>query len=344
MAQLTIATLQPEMHAATGPLRKASIRRQQRFDIQYRTFIQSIAMIKNQITLKQLEAFAFVADTGTFRKAAAALGTTQPNISVRIASLEETLGVVLMHRDAGSVRLTEKGQEILADARRVLRTTEELLETAGRRDLIEERLRLGVTELIAATWLHRFMRAFREMYPKVRFELTIDLSQEIENQLSAGQLDLAILTEPFRTKSTGVIPLGSYAYGWVTTPQVADQLGQRPDMATVHAQGILSHGKHTLASISLRKHLEAQRLHPAYVIHSSSISSALNMAIDGMGVALLPRALFEPVVASGGLSEVVCDWNAPPLNFFSRFDKRSAPLFVERAANLTADIAADHKE
>ncbi len=98
--------------------------------------------------------------------------------------------------------MTEKGEEVLSDARRVLRATEALLQTVDRHDLIEERLRLGVTELIAATWLHGFMREFRTIYPKVRFEMTIDLSREIENLLSAGQLDLAILTEPFRTKST----------------------------------------------------------------------------------------------------------------------------------------------
>ena len=65
-------------------------------------------MIRNQITLKQIEALVYVADLGTFRKAAAALGTTQPNISVRIAAMEDTLNIVLMHRDAGAVRLTEK--------------------------------------------------------------------------------------------------------------------------------------------------------------------------------------------------------------------------------------------
>ena len=45
-------------------------------------------MIKSRITLKQLEAFVFVVDLGSFRQAAVALGTTQPNISARIAALE----------------------------------------------------------------------------------------------------------------------------------------------------------------------------------------------------------------------------------------------------------------
>ncbi|MGB1338026.1 MAG: LysR family transcriptional regulator, partial [Planktomarina sp.] len=77
-------------------------------------------MIKSQITLKQLEAFAFVVDTGTFRAAAFALGTTQPNISARITALESALNVTLLIRDAGSVRLTADGEKLLVKTREVL--------------------------------------------------------------------------------------------------------------------------------------------------------------------------------------------------------------------------------
>ena len=115
-------------------------------------------MIKSQITLKQLEALVAVVDLGSFRKAAANLGTTQPNISNRIATLEDSLGVILMHRDAGSVRLSEKGKTLVTAARKVLWDAEALLELADRQDLVADRMRLGVTELVACTWLHPFLR------------------------------------------------------------------------------------------------------------------------------------------------------------------------------------------
>jgi len=51
-------------------------------------------------------------DAGTFRAAASALGTTQPNISARITALETALDVTLLVRDAGSVRLTADGEKL----------------------------------------------------------------------------------------------------------------------------------------------------------------------------------------------------------------------------------------
>jgi len=81
-------------------------------------------------SLKQLEAFIWVADLGSFNKAADRLNTTQPNISSRISTLETALNVTLMERDAGSVRVTSKGQELLKHAREVLQKSEALLVAA----------------------------------------------------------------------------------------------------------------------------------------------------------------------------------------------------------------------
>ena len=296
-------------------------------------------MIKNKITLKQLEALVYVADTGTFRKAAAALGTTQPNVSVRIATMEDTLQTVLMHRDAGSVQLTEKGAEILAAARETLRAAEALLEVAERQDLVEERLRLGVTELIASTWLHGFLRALKAEYPALRVELIVDLAVEIENQLAAGQLDLALLTEPFRTTVTGVVPLGSSRYGWIASPEMADQLPATPTIADLQALGIISHGKHTLASGALRKVLQDRDLAAERIVHSSSLTSCVNMVVDGMGIALVPRPIYRDRLAAGQVVELDCGWGPEPLRFFARYDAARAPLFVAKAAALSAKIA-----
>ena len=80
-----------------------------------------------KLTLKQIEAFVWVCDLGSFRRAAERLNTTQPNISSRISALEEALGVRLMERDAGSVRILPKGREVLLRARDVLRSTETLV-------------------------------------------------------------------------------------------------------------------------------------------------------------------------------------------------------------------------
>lgn len=98
-----------------------------------------------KINLKQLEAFVWVADLGSFRKAADRLNTTQPNVSSRIALLEGAMKRKLMERDAGSVRLTSKGIQMLDYARKVLQAADAFSDAAAEPSLIDGTLRLGVT-------------------------------------------------------------------------------------------------------------------------------------------------------------------------------------------------------
>lgn len=291
-------------------------------------------MIKSQITLKQLEAFISVVDMGTFRRAADALGTTQPNISTRIAALETTLGTVLMHRDAGSVRLTEKGATLLEAARKVLLAGEDFLAIAGRQDLIDDRLRLGVTELVACTWLHDFLRAFQRLYPNVRVELDVNLSVEIEKDLVANQLDLALQTGPFKRKIAGTLPLGQAPYCWVVAPTLAAPTG----FADLFDGPVISHGRDTRASAGLAEHARAQGVAVNQIVHSSSLTSCVAMAVDGMGPALLPKAMVAEDIAAGRLQEFTCGWLPETLALFARFDPKRTPHFVRDAAELAMSL------
>ncbi len=295
-------------------------------------------MIKSQITLKQLEAFAFVVDTGSFRAAATALGTTQPNISSRISALEMALDVALLYRDAGSVRLTEKGRELLVLTRDILRAGEALLEAAGRQELIEERLRLGVTELVACTWLQTFLRLLRQEYPNLRVELEVDLSLQIEERLREGRIDLALQNGPFAFQATGEQALAEEPYVWVANTDLANELAGGASVARFFDKAVLTHARHTSAARALHE-LAATGVYDAgKIIHSSALSACLPMVNEGLGVALLPRSLVSEEMKDGRLQSLKSDWIAPPLSFFARFNADRAPRFVAKACEIAASV------
>ncbi|MEM7378339.1 MAG: LysR family transcriptional regulator, partial [Pseudomonadota bacterium] len=135
------------------------------------------------ITLKQLETFVAVADLGGFGRAAERLSTTQPNVSSRIAALEDALGGSVLVRDSGTARLTALGERTLARAREVLDARDALIDTAARPQLHAGSLRIGVTEVIAATWLGDLLDALRAELPNVLVELTVGLSVELTDAL-----------------------------------------------------------------------------------------------------------------------------------------------------------------
>lgn len=216
--------------------------------------------------------------------------------------MEAMLGVVQMHRDAGSVRVTDKGTELLAAARKLLDAGEEFLEIAVRHDLIEDRLRSGVTEIAACTWLHDYLRAFKAMYPAVRVELDVNLLVELEKDLVAGQLDLALQKGPFMREMAGTSPLGSYPHTWVAAPA----LGTFSGFKSLFDGPVISHGRNTRASAALAEHALNLGSAVNQIVQSSSLSSCVAMAVDGMGPALLKREIVGDDITAGRLVEVDC--------------------------------------
>lgn len=291
-------------------------------------------MIKSRVTLKQLEAFAFVVDTGTFRAAASALGTTQPNISARITALETALNVVLLIRDSGPLRLTSDGEKLLLKTREVLWAGEALIEAAGRQDLIEETLRLGVTELVACTWLQGFLRLMKDAYPKLRIQLEVDLSTAIEGHLMEGQLDLALQTGPFKIKTYASETLGEERYCWVANTELRRRLGPKPALDQLFDLTIITHAKHTQACAALHDMAQTRGLDRARIVHSSALSACRPMVLEGLGVALLPERLVTSDITAGALHEIHSDWLPDPLQFHARYAPARTARYVGQAAKI----------
>ena len=291
------------------------------------------------LSLKQLEAFVLAADLGSFSKAANRLNTTQPNISLRIASLETTLDTVLMERDAGSVRLTTRGRDLLVYARRVLRATEDLKIASANAASLEGVLRLGVTEMIVHTWLSDFLQRLTETFPSIAVELTVDLSVTLDKELADRTLDLAFQSGPFDHVASGNEDLGTYPLTWVASPAVAEKFSGSVGLEELLAFPILTHAKNTRPFAEVDAHLRQASGVIPHLVPSNNLSACLHMTAKGMGIATLLKAMVIEDLKSGRLVEVDYPWKPKPLTFCARYDAERAPKFVSVAATLAREVA-----
>jgi DNA-binding transcriptional LysR family regulator len=145
-----------------------------------------------------LRAFVAVADCGGFHRAAERLNLTQSTISQQIKRLELETERPLFRRTTRSVALTDDGEMLLGDARRLLQ-----LEEAARHRLAAPRLsgtvRLGVVEEVAGGSLPSALRRFATLHPSVKLEVQIDVSAELIGRLDAGRLDVVFAKRPLGT-------------------------------------------------------------------------------------------------------------------------------------------------
>jgi DNA-binding transcriptional LysR family regulator len=287
-------------------------------------------------TLKQLESFVWVAKLGSFRATAERLHTTQPNISVRIAQLEAAIGSRLLHRGSGSVTLTGSGQALLGYAERVLLAADEFTQRTGGSDQETGLMRLGVAELIAQTWLHEYLRRLRQLFPRVDVELKIDLTVNLREELVARTLDLGLLNGPISNFAITNIELGSVPYVWVASPQLAIE---GTGIAALARHAILTHARNTRHHVEVAAYFRENCKGAMRIVPSSSLAACLRMAVDGLGIAPVPRTVAEAALAAGGLVTVDHDWLPTPLAFTASFAHTPANFLLGRAAELARDCA-----
>jgi DNA-binding transcriptional LysR family regulator len=289
------------------------------------------------VNLKLIEAFVSVADLGTFRRAAERLNTTQPNISTRIAQLEHLLGVSLMERDAGSVRLTLKGQALLAPARAVLGAVDAMLAAVGDDRLFSGVLRLGVSEMVAHTWLRDFLIAMKAQFPGLDVELTVDLSVNLSRALFARDLDLVFQSGPFDRPARGSVALGRSPYAWVAAPSLGLATGDVLT-ETLLTHPILTHARGTVPFQQLEAHFRGLG-RKARLVPSSNLAACLQMALDGLGIACLPLPMVAPMLEAGRLQRLAHDWRPDDLRFEARYLADPVPSYVQAAAEIARRLS-----
>src|SRR3954468_2352135 len=118
--------------------------------------------------MRQIDHVLAVVDDGSFTKAAAAIGVSQPSLSDGIRRLEEELDVRLFHRLGRSVELTDAGRAFVGPARQLTRDRDAVFESvAVVRDLRSGTLDIVALPTLAADPLGRLVGGFRKVNPGI---------------------------------------------------------------------------------------------------------------------------------------------------------------------------------
>jgi len=146
------------------------------------------------IELDLLRAFLAVVETRNFTRAAERLGQAQSAVSGKVQRLEQRLGCRLFQRTKRVVALTPDGVAFVRDANRMIRLNDEILNSftgASARG----RVRFGATDT-SMSYVPPVLAAFGHGHPLVEVELRCDRSWEALDALEAGELDVALVTQP----------------------------------------------------------------------------------------------------------------------------------------------------
>ena len=287
----------------------------------------------SKLNIQQLETFLAIIRCGGIGKAAEQLNLTQPAVTSRIKGLEFAVAAELFERKPEGLKLTKRG-EILRNYAEQFVHLSELVE----RDVVdpqgaERRLRLGVSETIAQSWLPEFIKSLNQEFPKLSVEINVDISTELRASLLGRDIDLAILLGPVSEFSVDNIALPEFDLSWYastkTTKEEARKL-QHP---------IASYAVNTRPYRELKLIL-FEKVGPQVVLYpSSSLSACFRLVEAGLCVAALPKVLAKEYVERGSIHEFDPGWVPNALNFSASYLGDPKSHLVERAAQLALSVA-----
>jgi DNA-binding transcriptional LysR family regulator len=151
-----------------------------------------------RLKISQLRALVAIADLGTFSDAALHLELSQSAVSHAIATLEEALGCVLLHRTRQGAVLTPLGEMVTAKARTVLQALEAISKHAQQaRGLQQGQVRLAGFRSVGTHILPEVIRQFRTRYPSIQVKLNeFHHYHQVETEVRQGRADIGFTYLP----------------------------------------------------------------------------------------------------------------------------------------------------
>ncbi len=160
------------------------------------------------MTLTELKYIVAVARERHFGRAAEACFVSQPTLSVAVKKLEEELDVKHFERGAVEVSVTPLGEQIVRQAQQVIEQAAAIKEIAKLgKDPVSGPLRLGVIYTIGPYLLPDLVRQTITRVPQMPLMLQENFTAKLLELLRLGELDCAILAEPFPDTGLAVAPL-----------------------------------------------------------------------------------------------------------------------------------------
>ncbi len=256
--------------------------------------------------LALMTSFVRAVETGSFSAVARELGTTQPNISRHIASLEQHLGTRLLHRSTRKLTPTPEGVRYYDDSRRVLDAIAEAESNVRGQEIPSGVLRVACPTLLGRTYLLPRVKAFLNRYPKV--ELDLQIGDRFVDLIEEG-VDVAIRIGVLKDSALKARRIGTGERVCVATPEYVARHGAPKTPTDLEKHECILYTLLSSGNVWSFKDCEVA-VHGRFRVNTpDGIRTA---TLDGLGIAYSPVWLFEDAIRGGRVQLLLEDYPGPP--------------------------------
>ncbi|MBW8351631.1 LysR family transcriptional regulator [Bacillus sp. IITD106] len=244
--------------------------------------------------LRDIKAFIEVANHRSFTKAAENTYISQPSLSKAVKKLEEELQVELFDRSTRNLQLTDAGKIVYKQGQLAFSSLNEMHNLLKELvDVAVGEIKFGIPPLIGTLFLPHIASTFKEKYPNVRLELVELGAKLIEQLVEEGKIDLGLIVLPVDESIFNIYPFFSDEF--VLCIHREHPLANRESVALHELkdeQFIIFSKNFTLHNFIINACKDVG-FNPSISYKSSQWDLILELVASKLGIALLPKILFE---------------------------------------------------
>ncbi len=245
------------------------------------------------LSLSSYLVFNTVARNGNLSGAAKELLISQPAVSRSLQKLEEGLSVKLFVRSSRGVRLTDEGELLYEHTRPAfdsLAQAERALKSHNEKGV--ENIKLGISTNLCKLLFTPRLKSIIKEYPSLKLDLRLCSSNEILEAVESGELDLGLITRLPSVHRLEYKELASFNDVFVASPSYINL--QKEHGVELSGNSIVENSRLLLPSKTsgtgalLHGFFSHSGLTPSLVTETDSIDSAIDFALSGLGIAIVP--------------------------------------------------------
>lgn len=236
-------------------------------------------------------AFIEIVERGSLTKAAQTLGYTQSGITHMIQSLEDEIGIRLLHRGRSGAKITTEGELLLPYFKDIC-NSERRLENQIQ-DLLQMEtglIRIGAFTSVSSQWLPYIIKDFLEDYPKVEFEVLHGEYAEIEKWIVDGSIDCGFLRIPSKAKlQTKFLREDEFVVILPLNHPLKDARVIRPQDLEKYPFALLDEDEdYEVSSI-----LDGLKIHPKIRFTVKDDHTIIAMVANGLCISIMPKLVLQ---------------------------------------------------
>ena len=260
-----------------------------------------------RMTLRQLQVFNAVCDTGSYSRAAEEMALTQPAVSLQMRQIEELIGQPLFEYVGKKLYLTEAAEALKRASTDIFQRLDSLdMQLSDLQGKLQGQLNLTI-ESSAKYFTPHLFAAFRQSHPEVSLHLVVVNHGQAVKRLSASRDDLFIMSLVPPNLALDFLPFLNNPI--VAVASAAHPLCRRTALSLqdLTAFPLLVREVGSGTRQACEDYCHQKRAHFSQQIEISSTEAQCEGVLAGLGVALLPRHAVRLELAAGLLRELSVD-------------------------------------